>query len=55
MKRGRPRSSTPNRKLRAFRLSDEEYNTLRIAAARSNETWAAWLRRAALEAATKDT
>jgi hypothetical protein len=47
MKRpGRPPAANPNpRKPRALRLTDEEYATLRDAASRTGEEWAAWARR----------
>jgi hypothetical protein len=35
-------------------MTDEEYATLRDAAGRSGEEWAAWLRRVALEAARRE-
>jgi hypothetical protein len=56
MKRpGRPPAANPNpRKPRALRLTDEEYATLRDAASRTGEEWAAWLRRVALEAAKRE-
>ena len=46
--RGRPPST---RKPRAIRLTDEEYATLRDAAERTGEEWAAWARRVLIEAA----
>lgn len=36
---------------RALRLTDDEYATLRAAAARTGEEWAAWARRVLIQAA----